>query len=269
MKQYSEGLFKPLPLLPRGRAMLLRLLMLPNFLLTRAYGLENLPRANSASIYAFNHNNSLEVLMVPALLMYHLGGGSISFVIDWMYGKVPILGSVMNMTAPVYVYHKRSIVPWIEAKRHAEPLDDAIKQCTEKLRAGSNIGIFPEGKRNRNPEYLLKGKPGIGHIALKSGAAVVPVGIDFAGRISKGKIPVFGRMTVRIGKPIRFTQQSDAYKALMHDSYRCIRQKAELHTLANDVTREIMLCLAELSGKRYGESHSVMQNSLLMCNHKS
>jgi hypothetical protein len=26
--------------------------------------------------------------------------------------------------------------------------------------------------------------------------------------------------------------------------------------MANDVTREIMLCLAELSGKRYSEPHS-------------
>jgi 1-acyl-sn-glycerol-3-phosphate acyltransferase len=227
--------------------------MLPNFLLTRAYGLENLAGAERASIYAFNHNNSLEALMVPALLMYHLGGSSISFVIDWMYGKVPVLGSLMNMIDPVYVYHKRSTLSWIEAIRPHAPSADTIERCSEKLRAGRSIGIFPEGKRNKDPETLLIGKSGVGHIALQSGATVVPVGIDFNCRTSRGKIPVFGRTIVRIGRPILFRQQSDAYRALMPSISGCSRQHSELNHMADEVTHEIMLCLAELSGKRYRE----------------
>jgi 1-acyl-sn-glycerol-3-phosphate acyltransferase len=228
--------------------------MLPNFLLTRAYGVENLSGAESATIYVFNHNNSLEALMVPALLMYHLGGTSISFVIDWMYGKVPILGSLMNMIDPVYVYHKRSTLSWIEAIRPQAPVADTIERCSEKLRAGRSIGIFPEGTRNRNPETLVKGKPGVGHIAMQSGAPVVPVGIDFNCRIAKGKIPVLGRTIVRIGRPVIFPQQSEEYRALMSSSSVCSRQHSELSRIAAEVTHEIMLGLAELSGKRYEES---------------
>lgn len=227
--------------------------MLPNFLLTRAYGLENLSGAENASIYVFNHNNSFEALMVPALLMYHLGGSSISFVIDWMYGKVPILGSLMNMIDPVYVYHKRSTFSWIEACRPHVPSADAIERCSEKLRAGRSIGIFPEGKRNRDPETLVRGKSGVGHIALQSGAPVVPVGIDFNCRITKGKIPVLGRTIVRVGQPIMFRQQSEVYRARMPSVSGCSRQHTELNQMATEVTHEIMLCLAELSGKRYGE----------------
>jgi 1-acyl-sn-glycerol-3-phosphate acyltransferase len=227
--------------------------MLPNFLLTRAYGLENLSGAESASIYVFNHNNSLEAMMIPALLMYHLGGSSISFVIDWMYGKVPILGSLMNMIDPVYVYHKRSSLSWIEAIRPHAPFADTIERCSEKLRAGRSIGIFPEGKRNRNPETLLRGKPGVGHIALQSGAPVVPVGIDFNCRIAKGKIPVLGRTIVRVGRPIIFQQQSEVYRARMPSLSCCSRKRTELNQMAAEVTHEIMLCLAELSGKRYVE----------------
>ena len=250
MKQDAERLFKPLPLLPLGRAILLRLLMLPNFLLTKAYGLDNLGGTHDARIYAFNHNNSLEVLMVPVLIIYHAGGRMISIVIDWMYGKIPILGSLMDMTDPVYVYHKRSSLSWIEAKRKSGPVDDTIERCSENLRAGQSIGIFPEGTRNRNPEYLLKGKPGIGHIALKTGSPVVPVGIDFECRRKKRRIPVLGRTIVRIGKPLDFRRQSNHYLALAAGACKN-NNSLELNRMAAEVTHEIMLSLAELSGKRY------------------
>ena len=227
--------------------------MLPNFLLTKAYGLENLSEVESASIYVFNHNNSLEALMVPALLMYHLGGSTISFVIDWMYGKVPILVSLMNMIDPVYVYRKRSTLSWIEAIRPPAPSLNTIERCAQKLLAGRSIGIFPEGTRNRNPAILVKGKSGVGHIALQSGAPVVPVGIDFNSRITKGKIPVIGKTIVRIGRPIIFRQQSAAYRSLMPSVSGCNRQLAERNQMAAEATHEIMLCLAGLSGKQYCE----------------
>ncbi|NHQ61260.1 1-acyl-sn-glycerol-3-phosphate acyltransferase [Chlorobium sp. BLA1] len=251
MNVKREELFKPLPLLPRGRALLLRALMLPNFLLTSSSGIANLPRAEGACIYAFNHNNSLEALMVPVFLFYHLGGRTISFVIDWMYGKIPLLGSLMNLIDPVYVYSKRSTISWIEAKRSSISAGDTVERCTLKLFAGQSIGIFPEGKRNRNPETLVKGKPGIGHIALKSGAPVIPVGIDFKSRTTKGKIPILGRTIIRIGAPLYFAQQSDAYQAIIEDASSDITGQVELHRIAADVTHEIMLALSELSGKRY------------------
>ena len=253
MKNEQENFFKPLPLLSRSEALLLRVLMLPNFFLTRAYGLENLSGATSASIYVFNHNNSFEALMVPVFLAYHLGGRTISFVTDWMYGKIPVLGHLMNMSDPVYVYHKRSSLFWIEASRPIVPSEDTVERCSRKLREGRSIGIFPEGRRNRNPETLARGKPGIGHIALHTGVEVVPVGIDFNCRTTKGKIPVLGRTIVRIGRPLLFRQQSDTYRALMTDASASRSGRSERNRMAADVTHEIMLSLAALSGKRYSE----------------
>ncbi len=254
MTKYADRIFKPLPFLPFGRAFLLRLLMLPNFFLTRAFGLENLDDAGSACIYAFNHNNSIEVLMVPVLIIYHLGGRMISFVIDWMYGKVPILGLLMDMTNPVYVFNKHSKLHWIEAKRMNRPEGGTVERCVEKLRSGESIGIFPEGTRNRNVEHLLQGKPGIGHIALKTGSSVVPVGIDFECRRRKGRIPVVGRTIVRIGKPLDFRDQSKKYLTLLADTSYKSNNSFEANRMAADVTNEIMLSLAELSGKRESDA---------------
>jgi 1-acyl-sn-glycerol-3-phosphate acyltransferase len=262
MNKKREDFFKPIPLLSRGRAFLLRVLMLPNFLLITACGLENLSMKESPRIYAFNHNNSLEALMVPVFLIYHLGGRTISFVIDWMYGKIPVLGQLMNMIDPVYVYNKRSTLPWIEASRPAMPIADTVERCAQKLRAGQCIGIFPEGKRNKDPETLVRGKPGIGHIALQTGAAVVPIGIDFNCRSAKRKIPMIGRTIIRIGKPLHFYRQSEAYLALFADSHRNHSEYDTCNQLAACVTHEIMLNLAALSGKQYREPFPLLRQSL-------
>lgn len=254
MKKQHERFFKPLPLLRGGRALLLRILMIPNYFLVRADGLENLSTEKSASIYAFNHNNSLEALMVPAFLIYHLGGRTVSFVVDWMYGRIPVLGSVMNMTDPVYVYNKRCTIPWIEAGRPSFPMEDTVvERCSRKIRSGRSIGIFPEGRRNRNPQTLERGKPGIGHIALQTGADVVPVGIDFTCRRTKQKIPLLGRTIIRIGRPLKFRQQYEAYQAFRNEAGGSNQQNAEKNRMAADVTHEIMRSLAELSGKSCSE----------------
>ncbi len=80
--------------------------------------------------------------MVPVLLMYHLGGRSISFVIDWMYGKVPILGFLMDMLDPVYVYNKRSSLSWIEATRPLVPSGDTIERCCRETSGRSQHRDF-------------------------------------------------------------------------------------------------------------------------------
>lgn len=253
MKNNLECFFRPLPLLSPGKALLLRALMLPNYLLIKASGLDNLSGEHDARIYAFNHNNSFEAIFVPAFLMYHLGGKTISFVIDWMFGKIPLLGNLMDLCEPVYVYNKRSKLPWIETDRPANPPEDVIGRCSAKVLSGRSIGIFPEGRRNRNPACLMKGKPGIAHIALRTGAAVVPVGIDFNCRITKNRIPAVGRTIVRIGRPLHFRKESEAYLRILSLPEQERTSRMELNRMAEEVTHEIMLTLSGLSGKRYSE----------------
>ncbi|TCD48441.1 lysophospholipid acyltransferase family protein [Chlorobium sp. N1] len=245
MKDY----FRPLPRLSPMRALLLRLLMLPNFLLLKAEGLQNLPRDGRPCIFAFNHNNSAEALMVPIFFIYHMGGHTISFVIDWMYGRVPVLGRLMEMIDPVYVYNKRSSLRWIESSRPVRTAEDTIERCCRKIRSGRSIGIFPEGRRNRDAGTLAKGKIGIGHIALSTGAPIIPVGIDFPLRMKKGRIPVLGRTIVRVGEPIELSPQSEAYLAATKAVPRSAQRRGEL---ATNLTHAVMHRLAALSGKRYG-----------------
>ncbi|HCD36911.1 MAG TPA: 1-acyl-sn-glycerol-3-phosphate acyltransferase [Chlorobium sp.] len=254
-----KQLFKPLPHLSPVRALLVRFLMLPNFLLTRAEGLERLPSTKGPFIFAFNHNNSAEALMVPIFFIYHLGGHTISFVIDWMYGRVPVLGNMMEMIEPVYVYTKRSPLRWIESSRPVRTAENTAQRCCRKIAAGRSLGIFPEGKRNPNPGTLGRARSGIGHIALESGVPVIPVGIDFPLRREKGRIPVLGRTIIRIGSPMDFTGSSEEYRSL---SAKGGEETLQRNRLAMDVTHAVMRRLSDLSGKEYHSSSAIAATTL-------
>lgn len=255
-----QTLFRPLPYLTFPKALLLRLLMVPNLFLNRATGVENLMQSTSA-IYVFNHNNALESLLVPVFLMFHLGGRTVSFVIDWMYGKIPVLGWLMRLTDPLYVYHKRSTVSLIERRRPASPSSGVVERCCARLEEGGCIGIFPEGKRNPHPERLARAKPGVGHIALQTGKPVIPVGIDFPLRRQKGRIPVFGRMVLTVGVPLYFPEWSERYLALKAGGGKDAESRRQMHALAEAVTSALMQKLSTLCGKTFGDPQSPLSGS--------
>lgn len=77
----------------------------------------------------------------------------------------------------------------------------AIKKAIEVIKSGNILGIFPEGKRNRTKEIILKGEKGVATIIKATGAKVLPVGIS-------GIIVPFGRIRVRIGRPMEFKDNS-------------------------------------------------------------
>jgi 1-acyl-sn-glycerol-3-phosphate acyltransferase len=49
----------------------------------------------------------------------------------------------------------------------------AVRQCLRILRSGGIVGIFPEGTRGHG--LVETAKPGVGYLALRSGATVIPV----------------------------------------------------------------------------------------------
>jgi 1-acyl-sn-glycerol-3-phosphate acyltransferase len=74
----------------------------------------------------------------------------------------------------------------------------AIRAASEQLKQGKTFIIFPEGTRSKT-RTLAKGYAGLGMIALRSGAPVVPVAVWG----SEHMLRKFGaRVTVSYGKPI-------------------------------------------------------------------
>ncbi|MWC28443.1 lysophospholipid acyltransferase family protein [Paenibacillus sp. MMS18-CY102] len=69
---------------------------------------------------------------------------------------------------------------------------ESIRASIELLSNGGMMGIFPEGTRKSSGEA---GKKGAAMIALRSGAAIVPVYIE-------GNYKLFRKMIVRYGPPV-------------------------------------------------------------------
>ncbi|WP_337287869.1 lysophospholipid acyltransferase family protein [Candidatus Methylomirabilis sp.] len=83
----------------------------------------------------------------------------------------------------------------------------AFKQATSLLEAGEVVAMFPEGTRGDGIE-LRPAKPGIGLIAARTGAPVVPVLHQGTGKVlPRGTwFPRPHRIVIKFGTPLRFAE---------------------------------------------------------------
>lgn len=247
---------KPLPHLTEGKAVLLRMLMVPNLFLIKVEGAGQLEESGAAPcIYAFNHNNTFESLFVPVMLIWLLRGRKVSFLVDWMYGRLPLVGWLINQIDPVYVWHKRSSLPFLERTRLKKPSTGSRVECLQRLAEGASLGIFPEGTRNDDPFRLLKAKPGIGYIVIESGVPVIPVGIEFVSSRQRRRIPVIGRIVLRIGKSMHFDVES------CHDA---VDGKNLKRQIAGTIADEVMIAISALCGKSYPYKEQETESNLTL-----
>jgi 1-acyl-sn-glycerol-3-phosphate acyltransferase len=202
-------------------------------------------------IFVFNHNSTFETVFLAAYLITTFPDHQFHFVIDWMYGRIPIIGWILNRLNPIYVYNKPARLLFIEKQRRSIEKKPVYPECLHRLEEGNSLVLFPEGTRNKDPFRLKRGRKGIGKIVLHSQTRVIPIGLDFPNRIKTGKIPKFGRLYLNIGKPLdfirEFHQLQDA-KTRNLSAKRC--QNIENH-LVSQITFKIMQQLSSLCGKRY------------------
>ena len=78
------------------------------------------------------------------------------------------------------------------------------------LGRGEAFGIYPEGTRSRDGR-LYRGRTGVAHLAMTSGAPVVPVGLVGTEHIQPvgTRVPRLANVTVRFGKPLWFDKKYD------------------------------------------------------------
>ena len=128
----------------------------------------------------------------------------------------PLIGNLYK-TEMTYLARKTLFVgfgKWLYPQWNAIPVDQdrpdmgSLKTIIRKLTEGERVLVFPEGERTLNGD-IGEAAPGIGLIAVKSGAVIQPVRISGAREAlprGSGKIR-FARITVTVGKPIRLTAE--------------------------------------------------------------
>jgi 1-acyl-sn-glycerol-3-phosphate acyltransferase len=103
---------------------------------------------------------------------------------------------------------------WLYTQWGAIPVDQdrpdmgSLKTIIRKLKEGHRVLVFPEGERTMDGK-LGAAAPGIGLIAVKSGAVIQPVRISGArDALPRGSARIkFARITVSVGPPIRLTAE--------------------------------------------------------------
>jgi 1-acyl-sn-glycerol-3-phosphate acyltransferase len=64
--------------------------------------------------------------------------------------------------------------------------------------------MYCEGGRSRTGALAERARPGIGRLALESGATVVPMAIHGSSKVRNWKKLQFPKVTVQYGRPFRF-----------------------------------------------------------------
>lgn len=94
----------------------------------------------------------------------------------------------------------------------------AIDRAISRVQGGSHLLIFPEGTRSKDGR-VGRGKTGVALIAAKAGADVIPVGLNF-----EGKLHFRSKIVVRYGKPIPAAQLALADDLSERDLLRTLKK---------------------------------------------
>jgi 1-acyl-sn-glycerol-3-phosphate acyltransferase len=87
--------------------------------------------------------------------------------------------------------------------------DDAFITAETILGRSGCVAMYCEGGRSRTGQLSEKAKPGIGRLALETGAPVVPVAIYGSSKVRNWKKLQFPKVTVMYGSPFRFEQVAE------------------------------------------------------------
>ena len=184
----DRSLLRGLTMLARGRV--------------HVIGLEHIAPANDPFILALNHTTRREALLVPAVLMLHRRGRLIHFLSDWNFRLIPGIGLIYRRAETITITRKsaRPRVLNVLKPLYHNP-KSVLEQTRARLLAGMSVGIFPEGRVNRDPDRLLKGRTGAAFLSLETGVPIIPAGIRFAA--AEADRPTLNTpLEIRIGAPL-------------------------------------------------------------------
>ena len=156
--------------------------------------LDEIPR-DGPLIIAANHASNLDVPVIGSWLIPRLGRR-----IHWL-GKKELFDW--------------PIIGWAAANGGVHPVDrgaadvDAFRLAQRIVDEGHVLFVFPEG--TRSPDGALQeARDGVALLAQRTGASIVPIGVDGAYRVwPKGqRLPhPGGHITVRVGRPFRVADE--------------------------------------------------------------
>lgn len=138
-------------------------------------------------ILASNHRAAIDPLMIVATSPRRLP----SFLVERRYYRIPGLNWFMRLIDCIPIDRQK-------------PGKSSLAECLRKLERGEVVGIFPQGTFDRPDQPPLDARLGVGLLALRSGAVVIPVHIGGQTYTNSalGALLRRHRVQVRYGPPV-------------------------------------------------------------------
>ena len=143
---------------------------------------------------------------VPASGPVILAPNHFSFMDHFFVGmfvrrKVRFMAKSQLFRRPMqFVYSHGGVFPLRRGHRD----DEAFLTAETILDHGGCVVMYCEGGRSRTGQLAERAKPGVGRLALESGATVIPVAIHGSQRVRNWTRLQFPRVTVHYGEPRLF-----------------------------------------------------------------
>ena len=129
------------------------------------------------------------------------------FLASFIRRKVRFMAKSQLFQPPLqYVYSHGGVFPLRRGHRDEE----AFVTARAILDRGGCVAMYCEGSRSKDGKLSQRPKPGIGRLALETGAAVVPVAIYGSSKVRNWRKGEFPKVTVQYGDPIRWEPVDDA-----------------------------------------------------------
>jgi 1-acyl-sn-glycerol-3-phosphate acyltransferase len=120
--------------------------------------------------------------------------------------KVRFMAKSQLFTPPLQtIFTHGGVFPVRRGHRDEETFTTALSI----LARGGCVAMYPEAGRSRTGSLSPTVKPGVGRLALQSGAPVVPVAIHGSSRVRNWRRGQFPKVTVQYGDPIRYAVVAD------------------------------------------------------------
>jgi 1-acyl-sn-glycerol-3-phosphate acyltransferase len=171
---------------------LTRLMVVPYMLIAfrvRGIGAENVP--NGPVILAPNHASFMD---------HFFAGSCVRRRVRFMAKSQLFQPGLAN-----YIFSHGGVFP-VRRGHHDE---EAFTTAFRLLDRGETVVMYCEGGRTRTGQLAPTARPGIGRLALESGAPIVPVAILGSHRVRNWKRLEFPKVIVQYGEPVRFAVEEE------------------------------------------------------------
>ena len=187
-------------------------------------GVRHVPKRGGA-IVASNHTSYFDWLFLPLVVRLR----RLSFLAKSDYFVRPGIAGAFQR----FFFSSTGQVP-ID-RLGGDSSEAALRTAVRLLHEGRLLGVFPEGTRSADG-LLHQGKTGVVRMAGRTGAPIIPCGIDGAYEVApKGaRVPRPVHVTVRFGAPMPWSGE---------------RFDTDDRVLLRKYTDELMTAIQELSGQ--------------------